>query len=1071
MHRTLFKKLLFIVLISFSAFYVQGQMVSIKGKVIDSSNQQGLALASIKNDNGKTLGITSNDGSFNVKVAEGVILTFSYEGYRSIKIPASTEYMTVVMSHNDFDKENKDVVVVAMDIKRNARELGYSTQTVSGDDIQQSQRQNFITSLQGRVAGLQINPTSGMAGASAQIVLRGFNSLSLNNQPLFVIDGVIVDNSTFNEDPSGGTGIGLASATVSNYNNTANRGGDYNNRISDINPNDIASVTVLKGPEATAIYGSQAGSGAIIITTKKAQTNGKLQLNYNNSFQLSDETRTAPENNDFSPGVNGVPSASLGGSYYSYFGPAYPANTKRYDNINNFFRTGLAQTHNLSANVGTQDIAFRVSGTLFDQSGIMQNNTYKKGNITIANTTKIGKYITISPSISYSHSNTISPLRGVDGALYNLYIWPSTDNAKNYLSSTGDKRTLYYFTNPNLDIDNPFWFIHNAYQGSTTNRYIATMGIDIRPFSWLALTGRFGYDTYKQNGFEFLGPETYLLTQGQGGSLNNYYQTYKGYNHTINLTANKKFGKLSTKLMVGTMWQDYKTQIFSVGGTNLIDSSASATDSSNTLASTRVRLIRNYYGQPNVSEQAQIAYYGEAVLGYNNVIFLDFTQRFESSSVFPAAYRNYNYPGLSLSAILSDIIPGIKSQNGLTFAKLRASVAKVAHIAPAYSNQSVFIQNYAPSASSLPVVYSYNYTVNNPLLQPEFQKTYDLGMELRFLNDRISFNADYYNYHNTNQIIVGFRASYATGGVLNTMNAANSRVQGTEFTLGVEPIRTKNWDWNMQYNFSKTWSKVLSLPASIPAGLDLYYSDTWVVSGARSAAVTGYPVTELTGYSYQRNDKGQILIDPTSGLPLVNTAFTPIGDRNPDFTLGFTNNLSYKQWNLSMVWDLRVGGAILNGTDWYLASIGRSPRTADRMLPRVVKGVLADGLQNTDNPTANTIMITPYYNNNYYKDVYGTPEEEFLQKNVNALSLRDITLSYTFNNDLFKNLKRIKSLTAFITCNNLLLITNYRGADPYVSSNTASGGTPGGGGIGGFGIDYFTPAAPVMYNLGIRLNF
>lgn len=1071
MYRILFKKLLFTIAVCFSAYYVQGQTENITGKIIDSATQQGLGLATIKNSSGKTLGITSNDGSFNVRTAKGTMLTFSYEGYRNVQLPAAAEYMTIMMSRNEFDKENKDVVVVAMDIKRNVRELGYSTQTVSGDDIQQSQRQNFITGLQGRVAGLQINPTSGMAGSSAQIVLRGFNSLSLNNQPLFVIDGVIVDNSTFNEDASGGSGIGIASAIVSTYNNTANRGADYNNRIADINPNDIASVTVLKGPEATAIYGSQAGSGAIVITTKRPQTNGRIDLNYNNSFQISDETRTPKMNNDFSSGTNGTPSAQLGGSYYSYFGPAYAAGTKKYDNIDNFYRTGFAQTHNLSANLGTKNVGFRISGTLFDQNGTMQNNTYKKGNITIANTTKIGKYITISPSIAYSHSNTVAPLRGADGVLYNLYIWPSTDNAANYLTSSGDKRTLYYFTNPNLDIDNPFWFIHNTYQGFTNNRYIATLGIDVHPFSWLSLTGRFGYDTYKQNGYEFIGPESYFLTQGQGGSLTNYYQTYKGYNHTINLTANKKFGKFSTRLMVGTMWQDYKTEIFSVSGTHLIDSSAHATDSSNTLASTRVRLIRNYYGQPNISEQAQIAYYGEAVLGYNNMIFLDFTQRFESSSVFPTAYRNYNYPGVSLSMVLSDMIPGIKSQNGLTFAKLRASVTKVAHIAPPYSNQSVFVQNYASSAPSLPVVYSYNYTVNNPYLQPEFNKTYDIGADLRFWNDRINFTADYYNYHNTNQIIVAFRASYATGGVLNTQNAANTRVQGTEFTLGIEPVRSKNWDWNMQFNFSKTWSKVLSLPASIPAGQDMYYSDTWLVSGARSAAVTGYPVTELTGYTYQRNDKGQILIDPASGLPLVNTAFKPIGDRNPKFTLGFTNNLSYKNWNLSMVWDLRVGGAVLNGTDWWLTAIGRSPRTADRMTARVVKGVLADGLQNTDNPTPNNIVITPYYNNAYYNDTHGMPEETFVQKNVNALSLRDITLSYTFDNKLFKSIKKIKSLTAFITCNNLLLITNYKGADPYVSSNTASGGTPGGGGIGGFGIDYLTPATPVMYNLGIRLNF
>jgi len=248
----------------------------------------------------------------------------------------------------------------------------------SGDEIQETQRENFINGLQGRVAGLTLDPTSGIAGASSSVVLRGFNSLSLSNQPLYVVDGVVMDNSTMNETSSGGATIGLASDRPNRFN-------DYQNRIADINPNDIESITVLKGPEATALYGSQASSGAIIITTKKAKTN-KFAFQYDNSFRVQEVTRFPETLDTYGPGTNG-----LAGTSFRRFGPAYAPGTQLFDNVGNFFRTGTAQTHNIGADFGVGESKFRVSGSYFNQQGVVPNNDFLRYNFRISNTTKLLK--------------------------------------------------------------------------------------------------------------------------------------------------------------------------------------------------------------------------------------------------------------------------------------------------------------------------------------------------------------------------------------------------------------------------------------------------------------------------------------------------------------------------------------------------------------------------------------------------------------------------------------------------------------------------------------------------------
>lgn len=1070
----------FVFVVLFLPLALLAQERTITGTVLADDNKTPLAGVTITVKGTQRKVQTDANGNFSIRVTQGEVLQFSYVGHESQEVNVgSSNTLGIRMKNNDGTLG--EVVVTAMDIKRNPRELGYSVQKVDGDDIRESQRENFLNSLQGRVAGLTINQTSGVAGASSSIVLRGFNSLSMSNQPLFVVDGIIMDNQTIDENSDGGKGVGTIDRT--GLTNNANRNSDYTNRIADINPNDIETITVLKGPEATALYGSQASSGAIVITTRKAKTN-KLAVQYDNSFRWSKMTRLPEYFDEYSSGANG--SAS---NVFRYFGPKYPIGTKLYDNVDAFFKTGFAQLHNIGADFGFKNSIFRVSGSFFDQAGVIPVNGLTRYNFRLSNTTKIGKYVEVIPSVAYIKSTNDKVLRGSGGYLMSLALWPSTNDINNYEDEDGDKIPVNGGS-LNGEIDNPLFNVNKNKSRDETERYTASLGININPFDWLSVNGRFGYDGYDMAGYTRYHPMSYFITQAQLGLQDNFYRKFSGYNHTITATAKKKLGDFNLRLMAGTMWQDNETKMFSVSGNGYIDSIVNGTmyksgqklndsnfdtyiplpgDSNATRYASRTRLLRNNFGEYNVNVLRQSAFFGEFSVNWKNMIFFTYSHRFEESSTLPADNRKYNYPAGSVSVILSDLIPAIKGRT-ISFMKLRGSVAQTARLNTPYSTQSVYVNLLSSGAGQ-----AYGFTNANPFLEPERQKTFELGTEIRLFNSRLSVDASYYNTLNTDQIIEAFRLSYATGYVLNTQNAGGTRNQGVEVSLNASIIRGKELSWDMGVNFARMWNKVTEMPANLS---EYYIADTWVFANARGGITLGSPTTTITTYGYQRNNAGQILISPTSGLPLMDNTFRVHGDRNPDFVIGWNNRFRYRNWSLSFLWDLKVGGDIFNGTNMYLNTIGRSEMTANRYSPMVIDGVLADGNQNTANPTKNHIVIVPaYISDTYYNtpnsasptSAFGTqtmPEEAFIENDVNWFKLRDITLSYTFPAKIYSRVKALKGLGLFATANDLFLITNYNGPDPAVNGNTA--GTRG---VGAFGFDFFTLPSPVSLNVGLRASF
>lgn len=1061
----LYAALSLLLLLSYPAF-AQERMIT--GRIISDDNIP-LVGVTVTNTSSNKKAVTNESGNFQISAQKGHRLTFTYVGFETQTITVGdAAVVNLTMKSQGSDLEE---VTVAMDMKRNPRELGFAHAKVAGAEVQETQRENFFNSLQGRVAGLTVNSTSGQAGASSSIVLRGFNSMALDNQPLYVIDGVVADNQSFNQNSTSGSGLGLVENSNRNVNQTSNRNNDYTNRMADINPNDIETITILKGPEATALYGSQASSGAIIITTKKGTKDGKLKINYDNSFRVQRLTRLPEIQNVYGNGFNGLTT-----SEFRYLGPKYPAGTQIYDNMGEFFQTGFAQTHNISAEYGKKNYSFRVSGSIFDQSGVIPENKFKRYTFRISNSTKINKYIEIMPAIGFTRSTNDKPLRGVNGYMLNLLTWPNNFDASDWENGSGGKKLLFRAT-ANDEVDNPYFSVERNRSRDETNRYTATLGVNITPTNWLTVSGRFGYDRYSSDGYTVYHPLSFWLNNGTGGSMDNYYRDYKGYNHTITAVAKKKLGDFNGRLTVGTMWQDYKTESYSVWGTNLVDNVNAAGemikdgavvtqaqfesflgDSSATRPASRFRLNNaQRFGTPNYSINRQLAYFAEASISYKNMIFLSYSRRYETSSVFPKDYRNYDYPAGSLSIIMSDLIPGLKNSKFLDYWKLRTSLASTARTPQPYMNQSVY--NLVASSGG---GYAYGFNNNNMYMEPEIQNTYEIGTELRMLNNMLNFDITYYNTLCDKQIAENFRTSYGTGFVLNTLNVGTTRNEGVEISVSTTPIKRKDFTWDVRLNFNRMWNEVLSLPANVP---EFYISDTWVFQNARGGLVKGGPTTSITAFGYARNKYGQILIDPATGLPVNDGLFLARGDRNPTFTLGALNNFRYKNWRLNFMWDLRIGGDVFNGTEMYLTNIGRSLRTLDRETPRVVNGVLRDGKENTDNPTINTIAVTPHWQSAYYSYA-NMPEEAYIEKDVNALRLRDITLNYSFTGNALSKLRYFKSFSVFLTGNDLILITNYRGADPSASGNTA--GTRG---VGGWGFDYGSTGTPISLNFGIRAGF
>lgn len=914
-----------------------------------------------------------------------------------------------------------EVVVTALGGTTEKRSLGTAQQSIAGPVIAETQRENFINALQGRVAGVQVNSTSGTPGASSSIVIRGISSLSSSNQPLIIVDGLPLDNKTINTN-------NLASATNGNT-DVANRGVDFTNRASDVNPEDIENLVVLKGPEAAALYGIDAANGAIVITTKRGRA-GRAAIEYSNSFRV-ESVRGQPE-------VQHVYQPLVGTT--SFFGPAYPDTTKFFDNVSGFFRKAYTQKHNLAFSGASPDnrINYRLSTSLTNQAGVVPNSMYSRTNVTGASQLQVNKALNVDFSLAYTHAKNRQPFKGGvvsgdPGPLVGLLLWPANDNAQDYLTVAGTRRRLLATS---AEVDNPYFSVNRNLLTSNNNRFITNLGFKLVPTQWLSVKSNIGVDAYVNQNLMVRHPESRLgLTLN--GVLEDVNDITKNLSEqtVVNVTPGATWRGFSITGLVGQSANEYRNTLDDILGYNFIDPNFVSGNNTTNRTSRTV-----------ISQRRLLSAFGSTTLSFKEYLYITATGRNDWTSTIPKERNSFFYPSLSMSFVFSDAFPGIgKFMTG----KVRAAYAEVGRDAPPYAYRTALEYKLSSYGG-----YGYTFWGPNPELKPEFAVSREIGTELGFMDDRFGLDFTVYRKQTRDQIILNIRNSYATGFVLENLNGGSTRNSGTEITLRGTPLRSSPVSWDFIVNFDKSHGKTLALPHKLP---EFYNSDTWLYGAVRNGTGPGMSTMSLTGNWYIRNKAGELLIDPSSGLPVRSTDYLDAGyDRQPKYTMGITNTFRGGPFTLSSLVDIRHGGDVFNATEHYLTIRGLSKRTLDRNTPIVVPGVLRDGKENTANPTRNTIVIVPSVQTSYYTNM---SEELFIEKGVNWFRLKDITLSYKLPERLMQN------SSIFLTAVDLYMKTNYSGLDPIVNGNTAAVG-----GSGAVGVDFGNFAPPRAFNFGLRLT-
>ncbi|MHA4893709.1 SusC/RagA family TonB-linked outer membrane protein [Pedobacter sp. PWIIR3] len=1045
---------LFILL--FIAGTAMAQQRTITGTVTGKDDGLPLPGVTVRIQNSKVGTQTASDGKYVINVPAGsASLEFSYLGYTSQVLPVGESNVVNVSLAAD-SKELGEVVVTALGITRVKRDLGYSTQTVKADQLQDKGDGNILNLLQGKIAGVEITGASGSAGSSTNIILRGMSSMSGTNQPLFVVDGIPISND-------------LDNTTNTLFTNQPA------NRALDLNANNIESMNILQGPAAAALYGSRASAGAIIITTKKGSgMAGKTDVTLNSSYGVQNVYGFPKLQNEFGQGASGVFNSTSTNSLGLRFGTTpslanglivapntapnvngivyAPGDIIPYapykDNFANYFNQGTAWDNNLLINSGDAKNNYSFSAGNSSTKGILPSSEFKKTTIQFSAGKQLTEKLNMTGSINYFNTlqnGATTQGNGANSSIFGIFGVTRSTNLDYYRENykNPDGTNNWFVTGR----DNPYFAAYENSFKSNLGRFLGNVNIGYDVTNWLNVSYRLGLDTYTDRRKRYVAVGSTQATSSAGSILeDNFFRSE--INGDLLITAKKNDIFVPGLNATALLGQNVNQRVFQnqyVSGVGL--TIPNFTNVSNGAVFTGS-------GESNTKRRL-LGYYSQVTLGYNNYIFLDLTGRVDKSSTLSSKNNTYFYPSASTSFVFTD---AFKIQSDiLSIGKIRASYAKVGKDASPYSLESTYSTGgYGNNTASFTFPYGSiagfgaSGTIGNPDLKPEFTTSYEFGLSLGLLKNRLSLDATYYNQGSKNQI-VSVALPTSTGFNSRLTNIGQIKNKGVELLLTATAVRSSAVSWDISANFSRNINKVIS----IAPGITSFQVAGNVFGGVIPSIYEGQAYGVIVGSKQLRSPDGQLVVDKNTGL--YNTSTIPnqiVADPNKEWTAGLTNTVRYKRFTFSGLVDFKKGGDIISWTAATFRANGSLAVTAEnREEPHILPGVI----QNADGSySPNNIQIPgqTYWNSGFG----GIGGGEFTVFDATTFRLREITLGYDLPGSVLKT-GAIKNIRLTVYGRNLYYYAPNSPIDPEVN-------TQGAGNIRGLELQ----SAPNTRNFGASLR-
>ena len=1009
------------------------------GIIVDDTGETVIGASVVAK--GTTVGtVTGIDGSFSLNVPSDVkTLVVTLIGYKKQEVRVGADLRIVMEPDSELIDE---VVVTAMGITRSEKALGYAVSSVKGDELLKARESNVVNSLAGKVAGVRVSSASGSLGGSSKIIIRGATSLDGNNQPLFVIDGMPVDNG----------------APGSAETNVVAGGVDTGSRAGDLNPDDIESMSVLKGAAATALYGSRAKNGAIIITTKKGSKGSKPSIEINSSIRFESVLKFPEFQNEYAQGTygeydlknsNGWGPRISGQEVENFLGNKVKLQAYE-DNVRDFYEIGNTYMNNISIAGGTENADYRVSFTALNQSGVVPVTSLARyvvnANVGFSFSKKLSArtILTYNSTSSHGRASQSSNDPNVLGDVINSI--PRTVDV-NWLKDnwydpeTGDQIS---FTTDSK-VNNPYWILNKNKFKSSLERITFSQSLTYKPFEWLSITDNFGIDTYTED-------RRQITAKGTFGALTGKYIDNMYSNQIINNELIATFDKnitddLALKVIAGHSVNQRTFRRDRIGAEDLtvdgLYNPANAASVTTIQEWTRRRIM---------------GIYGDVGFAYKNYLYLNVTGRNDWSSTLPKNNRSYFYPSVSSSFVFTEVM---EKNDILSFGNIRINWAQVGsdeipyQLDYVYNPQTTYYVQYSlsgtfPNSGLLGFSIPRIYPPDN--LKPQKQNSFEVGTNLRFLNNRIGVDFNFYR-NSTKDQIVAVDIPISTGYFTKKLNIGEVRNTGFELALNLVPVKTKDFEWNFDLNYSTNKQKVITLVKENP---DLTYNLTSGWSGLQIQAKEG-EAFGMYGTGWATTEDGQYIIDPETGLREVETN-KRLGDIAPKWMMGLNNSFTYKGINLSFLIDIRKGGVMYSGTASSLRYAGLAKETlAHRGETFIDQGVILQG----DTYVPNTVPVQDMQT--YWQHIAKTSNTEGNVFDASYIKLRELRVGYQLPTSWARKISMQRAEIAFEGRNLWIIKDHVPHVDPEASMYGVNSAAE--------GVEFNSVPSTKSLGINLRLNF